>query len=266
MILANTFNDWFNSNLYALIFTLVACIVAIVLVLLMKLIFYKTRKNGSPKAGSIAKMIQIIIDVLIIMLLILTVLGVWGLETYSGIAIFLGLALIIGFGGKDFVSDIISGMEIVFKNLYETNEIIEYKGEIGKVLNLGVTRTQIQTQDGKVKTISNGLMREVTNLSRGFYQGVVTVQIKDPKKLDETLALLESELPKLKENYTQILEGPVVRGIKEIKDGYPVIEVALKTRIEKKKNIEKALIKEIYYLLNERNISILNAEVCEKHD
>ncbi len=65
------------------------------------------------------------------------------------------IGLVIGFGAKDLVSNTLSGIFIAIDKPFQIGDMIEIKGEVGEVTDMGLRTTEIKKFDNKVVTIPN---------------------------------------------------------------------------------------------------------------
>ena len=126
----------------------------------------------------------------------------------------------------------------------------------GKVISISINRTEILASNGEIKTIANGLIKEVINYSKNPISASVTIPIENTRDTLEFINKLEEKLRSLKEDYPQIVEGPNVNGIEDFKDGNVIIKVSAKTNYETKHIVERALRKRIYEICNKYNIRV----------
>ena len=77
---------------------------------------------------------------------------------------FISLALSIG--AKDLITDILAGITLVFEGAYQVGDIIQLDNYRGTVQEVGVRSTKLISDNGDVKIIGNGSIRDVVNLTR----------------------------------------------------------------------------------------------------
>lgn len=139
-------------------------------------------------------------------LVILNALGLEGvLVTAMAGAGVMGIA--IGFAAKDVISNMLSGVFITFDKPFRINDIIEVKGVGGKVTDMGIRNTTMESADGRVMTVPNQIIAQdiVTNLTRKMTRRVkIPISIAYEANLKKALAILNKILIKHKE----ILEDP----------------------------------------------------------
>ena len=65
------------------------------------------------------------------------------------------LALIVGFGAESLITDVITGVFMLFENQYNVGDIIEVSGFRGTVSSIGIRTISITDSSGNIKIINN---------------------------------------------------------------------------------------------------------------
>lgn len=94
------------------------------------------------------------------------ILRAWGVDIASIVAGIGIITLIIGLGCQSLISDIVSGVFLVFDDFFDVGDIVVIDGFRGTVIEIGLRSTKIQDWAGNIKGISNSQIVTVTNLSR----------------------------------------------------------------------------------------------------
>ena len=261
-----TFKEWFNLYKKDLIFTLVVILSVIMLLVILKFIFNRLKKGRSNKAVSLLSVISNIVRFIILIIAIFIVIAIWGMDPTMGLVILCTLILILGLGLHSQLNDVFVGMNTIFTNMYEVDDYVEIGGFKGKVVSISINKTKILATSGELKTISNGLIKEVVNYSKNPISATVLIPIENTRDTLEFISKLEEKLRILKEEYTEIIEGPIVNGIDDFKDGNVIIKVSAKTKYEMKHIVERALRKKILEICNKYDIKIGTSKIDIKEN
>ena len=132
--------------------------------------------------------------------------------------------------------------------------MVEINGFKGKVLEIRLRTTKLINNYGEIKSIRNGCITSVSNFSRTFSLAVVEVNVSYDCDLNYVVTLLDEQLPSLKENYPQIIEGPIVSGIEKLNKDSITLKINAKTNCEEHYSVQRALYKAIKELFEEHNI------------
>jgi len=104
-----------------------------------------------------------VIIYIIILLMTLNLFGINIAPILAGAGI-IGLA--IGFGAQSLVKDFVSGLFILLENQYSVGDKVGIGNFEGEVLKITMRSTILRDEEGKTFYISNGLIKDVTNLSQ----------------------------------------------------------------------------------------------------
>lgn len=251
----STILNWLKANIRPLIITGIILIVALILLIIIKFIAHRMKKRNK-RSYTVAKLLQSIFNYAVIIIALFMILSSWGVNVTAALAGVGVLSLIIGLGAQDLIKDFLAGMGIVFEDQYEIDDVVEIDGFKGRVLEISLRTTKLISVKGEIRIIRNGQINAISNFSRSFSLAVVNIDIAYKEDIDKVIALLDEKLPSLKDNYKQIIEGPVVVGVNDLKDSGVSIRITAKTEAEEHYAVERALKKFVKELFDENNIEI----------
>jgi small conductance mechanosensitive channel len=101
------------------------------------------------------------------------------------------VGLAIGFGAQSLVQDVISGFFTLFEGIYMVGDYVEMASIEGTVESLTLRTTSIRSRDGRLNTIPNGEIRQVTNYSKSYINAVVDVGVSYEGDLERAMGVLE---------------------------------------------------------------------------
>lgn len=259
MFLEITFNEFITNNLKDLISSIVVVVVCILIIIISKIItkrIIKKAKLNRKRTATITKMLYSIIKYVVAILMVIVVLGIWGLDLGPVLAGAGILALVVGLGAQDLIKDLIAGFSIVFENYYDIEDVVEIDGFKGTVFEIGLKSTKIVDYKGNVKIITNGDIGSVINFSRNPTLAIVDIGISYDEDENKVIELLEEHIGTLKDTYSEIIEGPNVVGVVNLSDSSVVIRITAKVGPEEHYAIERAIKKFVLELFKENNIEI----------
>jgi small-conductance mechanosensitive channel len=87
-------------------------------------------------------------------------------------------ALAVGFAAQTLISNLISGLFLIFEKVFTISDIIQFGDVTGRVVKINFRTTQIQTVDGNIVTIPNATLATspITNLTSGMNQMLITIE------------------------------------------------------------------------------------------
>ena len=122
-------------------------------------------------------------------IILIGILGVWGILTAIGL-FFAALTL----AGQSIVLDYLMGVFIVIEGTYFKGDNVSAGDPswnvAGTVEEVGLRRTIVRGPDGTVHSVSNGLMRQVSNRTRVYAAGEVAVRGIREEDLDRVIELM----------------------------------------------------------------------------
>src|SRR6202008_1051713 len=125
-------------------------------------------------------------------------------------------SLAFGFGAQHLVKDLINGFFIVFEDQFVVGDLIQVNSELGRVEYLTLRRTVSRNASGAIVTIPNGLIGQVSNLSRDWSQVFVDVTVPSEEHVGRALATLEKVTGDLRNDpdwSPALVDGPRVLGV-----------------------------------------------------
>ena len=123
-----------------------------------------TQKEKRAKTlGNVIMSIGNIIIYAIILFMVLSLFGVDIRPILAGAGV-IGLA--IGFGAQSLVKDFVSGLFILIENQYGIGDKVKIGSSEGRVIRITMRSTVLKDDEGKIYYISNGLIKDVINMSQ----------------------------------------------------------------------------------------------------
>ena len=169
---------------------------------------------------------------------VLLVLGEFGLDIgplVAGAGI-VGVAL--GFGAQSLVRDFLSGFFILLENQFTVGDAVEITTDVsamkvmGRVENMTLRTTALRGEDGALYVVPNGNVHVVANRSRGQTRLTVEVHLARGEDLQEVRALLTALCEELRHDERiarRLFSGPDVLGVHQLNADTVLLQVAAET-------------------------------------
>lgn len=159
------------------------------------------------------------------LLMIFLGLSILGADVSTIVASIGILGLVVGFGAESLISDVITGIFMMFENQYNVGDYIEVGGYRGKVSSIGIRTTCLEDAGGNVKIINNSDMRGILNRSDNPSRAVCTIAIPYETDLEKLEAKIPAMLDGIFAKHTDtLLEAPVYLGVDELADSAIVLK------------------------------------------
>jgi small conductance mechanosensitive channel len=101
------------------------------------------------------------------------------LTAYFASASIVGLA--VGFGSQGFVQDVVTGLTILFSDIFDVGDMVEIAGQSGIVKSIGMRFTTLTNSMGAEVFIPNRTIANVVNYPSGYIRCLADITLsKDP--------------------------------------------------------------------------------------
>jgi len=178
-------------------------------------------KNMMQKRGvdpTIAPFLTSLVSVGLKIMLLLSVAGMFGIETTSFVAIFGAMAFAIGMALQGSLGHFASGIMIMIFKPYKVGDLVDLGGNVGVVDEVQIFNTLLITPDNKKIIVPNGVVTSgiITNISG---QGEIRVDMPFGIGYDDDIDQARSIIHEVARRCPQIIqEKPVDVHVAELAD------------------------------------------------
>jgi small conductance mechanosensitive channel len=147
--------------------------------------------------------------------------------TGAGIA---GLA--VGFGAQNLVRDIIAGFFLILEDQVRLGDVVSINGKSGLVEAIRLRTIALRSQDGTVHVIPNGVINELSNMTKDYSFAVLDIGIPYEEDVDKVEAILKSVAEELRSDPVHgpnILEPLEVIGLEAFGESAIQFRIRIKT-------------------------------------
>lgn len=123
------------------------------------------------------------------------------------------IGLAVGLGAQSLVTDVVSGLFILFENQFLVGDFVEIGAAKGIVEAVAVRHTQIRDDQGKLHIIPNGQIKAVVNLSKGFIFAIVDVKVPTGLDLEVYLRAMTEAGRQLRKTRPEVLADTTIQGL-----------------------------------------------------
>ncbi len=174
-------------------------------------------------------------------ILVTVVLGIFGVNVTSMIAVAGVGGIAIGFGAQTLVKDVISGIFLWMEGNITVGDIVEVNNLSGEVEAIAIRTTTIRNYSGNLYVIPNGDIRTVTNMTRSYKRAIVDVRLPYDEKLDRLLDVLTDEMEQASQVLTELSEVPQVLGILSYDPDAIIVRISATCTVKENWGIEREL-------------------------
>ncbi len=169
------------------------------------------------------------------------VLGVFGVNVTSMIAVAGVGGIAVGFGAQTLVKDTISGIFLWVEGNIIVGDIVEVNGLSGEVESIALRTTSIRHFSGNLYVIPNGDIRTVTNMTRTFKRAIVDVRLPYEEKLEKLINILEDEMGAASKAIEGFSEPPEVLGVLSFEADCIIVRLSALCPVKENWRIEREL-------------------------
>lgn len=183
-------------------------------------------------------------------------LALLGVDTTTLLASAGILSIAISFGAKELVSDILSGLFIIFEGEFRVGDIIEVDGYRGSVVEIGVRTTKVMDASQNIKVIRNSNVNDIVNMTKQSSYTWCDVGIEYSESLERVESILAKEMPKMRDTIPGILSGPFYKGVVSLGDSSVNIRIMVKCAEADRFQVERDLNREVKLMFDRHDIGI----------
>ena len=246
--------DWVVANYMVLVKSVVIIIAFIFFAQLLK--FSLKFATKFKKNKTMLKLLNSILKYVVYIAMFLVLLSTWGVNTTALWASAGILGLVIGLGAQSLISDIISGMFIVFEKEFSVDDIVIIDGYRGKVLEIGIRTTKVLDVGGNIKIINNSKIGSVINLTNELSLAICDVAVEQKQPLEAIEAIIAKNLDDIKKQIPEIQDGPYYKGVAEINKNGLVLKFIAKCPEDEKFQTQRDLNRAIKLMFDKNGIDI----------
>lgn len=237
------------KSAFVLAIVVVICEASVLIVLFSNVIKDNRVKTITLLIGNLLKYAAFIY-------LIFAILSICGVDT-TVIATGAGvIALIIGLGCESLISDIVSGIFMLFEGDIKVGDVVVVNDWRGTVLQIGLRRTKIEDAVGNVNIINNSAISNIINNTKDLSVAACDVGIEYNESIEKVEALLAKNFDKIKKDIPDIVEGPFYKGVSKLDESSVVLKIVAKAKEENVYQVQRDLNRAIKLLFDDNDINI----------
>lgn len=243
----------------SIIIIAVAALIEKVIKLIIKKTFNSDKKHhklDSRKISTIRSLLCNIVKYGVWIVAILSILGVFGVNTAAIITGLGVVSFVIGLAFQDILKDVLVGVSILFENQFAVGDLVKIGDFEGTVISLGLKTTRLQAYTGEIKIISNRNITEVINYSMDKTLAVVDLAVSYESKIDKVEKILMVTAATIREKIPSLVGDIELLGVQELSDSAVVFRMVGKCKPAKHYEVQRQMKKEFKNALDKNGIKI----------
>jgi small conductance mechanosensitive channel len=193
---------------------------------------------------TMASLLRSIVTFVIALIVVLTVMSIFGIPlgpllASAGVG---GVAL--GFGAQSLVKDFLSGIFMILEDQYGVGDIIDTGTAVGTVEEVSLRVTRLRDGSGVVWYIRNGEIIRIGNKSQGWSTATVDIPVSYSENLEAVIPLIREVVHAVDQSpewRDVLLEEPQVVGVESITGGVVTIRIVVKTAPEQQYGVSREI-------------------------
>ncbi len=212
-------------------------------------------KHAKNRRKTVLVLFKNISKYVIILVVIISLLAVWHVNTMALITSIGALSVVIGLVFQDLLKDILVGISIIMEDTFSLGDYVEINGFKGEVINFNFKSTRLKSLTNEVRIISNRNITEVTNYSLNKIMLVINVNAPYEEEYDTVERVLKDIVKNLSkdEMFDEIVLAP---GIEELASSSVVYRINAVIGIKDQFTAKRKILKEIKVTFDKNKISI----------
>jgi len=182
--------------------------------------------------------------------------NVWSLDTAILAAVIAAFGIALGFGAQGLVSDLLTGLFLIFENSLQVGDIVSYKDYRGEVEEIGIRTTKIRHVNGNVKVVNNSELKVFVNMSIHRSVAACDVVIEYGENIERVEKIISGHFTEVAEKYPVITEGPIYKGLVEFNEKGVMLRIIAKCHETERLQLERDLNREFKMLFDKNKIKL----------
>lgn len=172
----------------------VVTVILVVVTILLAILSRVFRKN--QRQITVVRLVNNLIKCITTIVIVISVLAIWGIDTTALITGAGVLTLVVGLGMQSLISDVVAGLFIVFENEFNVGDIVTIDGFRGTVVSIGIRTTKLEAL-GNIKIVNNSDIRGILNQTVNPSTAKALIDIEYGESLERVEEVIKSKLPEM---------------------------------------------------------------------
>jgi small conductance mechanosensitive channel len=208
------------------------------------------------KRKTLTKFIESILGYIFTVIVIVIILGLFGINVKGMLAGLGVIATIVGLALQDTFKDIISGINIMLEDYFVVGDIVTYGTFAGSVVEFDLRTTKIKDASGQILTVANRNIMEIKNISKKEQTTYIRICLPYEEQVAKLEKIITKQiLPKMREVENVIPTSVDYLGIDEMAESCVKYLVQFSCKRETQWKAKREINKIILTTLNQNKVS-----------
>ncbi|MDP2246799.1 MAG: mechanosensitive ion channel family protein [Nitrosomonadales bacterium] len=211
------------------------------------------------RIDTVSRVFRYIATIVIGIIAIVEVLHQLGISVAPILAAAGVVGVAVGFGAQSLIKDYFNGFFILLENQIRQGDVVDAGGKAGLVEEVTLRHIRMREYNGNVHYVPNGTITTVTNMSRGFAQSVIDVNVAYRENVDEVIKVMKAVGEDIRtddEFQFKILDNMEVAGVDNLGDSSVTIRCRFKVMPLEQWGVRREYLKRIKTAFEQHGIEI----------
>jgi len=216
------------------------------------------RERGQ-RLATLADVARLVLSLVVWSIVIVTIMGIWGIPMGPFVAIGATIGLAVGFGAQDAVRDVIAGFLILLEDQYAIGDVVSIAGVSGTVEAIKLRTTVLRDLSGYAHHVPNGQIKVASNKTSEFARYVADIPVAYDVDVDRAMEVIHDEAMRMFAEpgwAGSFLSEPEMLGVNELGDSAVVIRLLLTTATEQRWAVKREFLRRLKRRLDDEHIEI----------
>lgn len=216
------------------------------------------RERGQ-RLVTISDVAQMLLSVVVWTVVVLTVMGIWGIPMTPFVAVGATVGIAVGFGAQDLVRDVIAGFLILVEDQFAIGDVVTIADVSGAVESIKLRTTVLRDLEGNRHHVPNGQIKVASNLTSDFSRLVIDVPVSYDTNVDAAIAIITDEVNVLAASdgwRHRFLKEPEMLGVNKLDDSSVNIRVVMTLTTEDRWTVKREFLRRLKNRLDDEGIEI----------
>jgi len=217
------------------------------------------QRERGQRLATLADVARLVLSLAVWSIVIVTIMGIWGIPMGPFVAIGATIGLAVGFGAQDAVRDVIAGFLILLEDQYAIGDVVSIAGVSGTVEAIKLRTTVLRDLSGYAHHVPNGQIKVASNKTSEFARYVADIPVAYDVDVDRAMEVIHDEAmlmftdPGWAESF---LGEPEMLGVNELGDSAVVIRLLMTTATEQRWAVKREFLRRLKRRLDDEHIEI----------
>lgn len=200
-----------------------------------------------------------LLRVVVWVIVILTIMGIWGIPMAPFMAAAATIGIAIGFGAQDLVKDVIAGFFILVEDQFGIGDVVSIGGVSGTVEAITLRTTVLRDLDGNEFHVPNGHIVVTTNMTQGYARVVSDIGVSYDADVDTAMSVILDEAMEMTDDpeWSEAFLGePEMLGVNNLDESSVEIRLVAKVIPEDRWRVKREFNRRVKIRLDAEGIEI----------